>query len=86
MGRERRLLLAVGLTVMLGGTLALAAGVLAALPALLAFLPLLAGRYLGADRLEAAIERLHRGASAPGRRHAAPADARGTRASFEAAG
>ncbi len=35
----------------------LAAGALAALPALLAFLPLFAGRYLGADRLEALIER-----------------------------
>ena len=42
---RKRLLLALGVTVCLGGALVLAAGLLAALPALLAFLPLLAGRY-----------------------------------------
>lgn len=55
-GREKRALLAL----VVGGavlTLALAAGVLAALPALLAFGPLLAGRYLGAAKLDELIER-----------------------------
>lgn len=59
--RERRfgtrVVLAIAVTIGLGGALVLAAGALAALPALLAFLPLFAGRYLGADRLEALIER-----------------------------
>ena len=52
---RNRVLLALGVTVFLGGALALAAGLLAALPGLLAFLPLLAGRYIGAARLERAI-------------------------------
>ena len=52
---RKRLLLALGVTVCLGGALVLAAGLLAALPALLAFLPLLAGHYAGAERLERAI-------------------------------
>jgi hypothetical protein len=52
-----RLLLAIGVTVALGGALTLSAGILAALPALLAFLPLLAGHYVGADRLERLVAR-----------------------------
>ena len=52
---RKRLLLALGVTICLGGALVLAAGLLAALPALLAFLPLLAGHYAGAGRLERAI-------------------------------
>jgi len=52
---RQRLVLAIGVTVVLGGVLVAAAGVLAALPALLAFLPLLAGRYVGAERLERLI-------------------------------
>lgn len=57
MAREgkQRLALALALTAVLGGVLVAAAGVLAALPALLAFLPLLAGRYVGAERLERLI-------------------------------
>jgi hypothetical protein len=54
-GTRWRLLLALAVTLALGVTLVLAAGVLAALPALLAFIPLLAGRYLGADKLERLI-------------------------------
>lgn len=55
-----RIALALALTLALGGVLALAAGLFAALPALLAFVPLLAGRYIGADRLESLIERRRR--------------------------
>ena len=57
-----RVILAVVVMLGLGGALVLAAGALAALPALLAFVPLLAGRYLGADKLEALIERRRSGA------------------------
>jgi hypothetical protein len=52
---RKRLLIALGLTLCLGGLLVLAAGPLAALPALLAFLPLLRGHYLGSRALERAI-------------------------------
>lgn len=52
-----RVLVAIALAIAVGGAVVLAAGALAALPALFAFLPLFAGRYLGADRLEALIER-----------------------------
>jgi hypothetical protein len=52
---RNRLLLAVGVTIGVGGALILAAGLFAALPVLLAFLPLLAGHYIGASRLERAI-------------------------------
>jgi hypothetical protein len=60
LGRESppsRLLFAVAITLALGGALIFAVGLLAALPALVAFLPLLAGHYLGADKLDALIER-----------------------------
>ncbi|MQA74888.1 MAG: hypothetical protein GEU88_11200 [Solirubrobacterales bacterium] len=52
---------------MLAATLAHEAGLLAAVPALLVFVPLLAGRYLGAERLERLIAR-----RAPGRSRRAP--------------
>ena len=79
---KTRVAIAIAVTVGLGGALFLAAGALAALPALLAFLPLFAGRYLGADRLEALIERRLGGA----RRPAAPARPRFAPTAFRARG
>ncbi len=59
-----RILLAVAVTLALCALLVLAAGPFAALPAMLAFLPLIAGHYLGADKLDELIER-RRAASRP---------------------
>lgn len=54
-GHRLRFALALAVTGLLAAALVASAGLLAALPALAAFLPLLAGRYLGAERLERLI-------------------------------
>jgi hypothetical protein len=78
-----RVVLAIAVTIGLGGALVLAAGAFAALPALLAFLPLFAGRYVGAARLEALIDRRRNVAS---RRHSTVARPQAAEPRFRARG